>query len=100
MLQSMGPQRVGHDIATEQQQQTGFPGGPVVETSSLNADGEGSIPGGDFISQCRGSGFHPWGRLHLSMQRVRVPSLGESSSLNAEGEDSIPGGDFISQCRG
>ena len=68
MLQSMGPQRVGHDIASEQQQQTGFPGGPVVET--------------------------------LSMQRERVPSLGETSPLNAEGEGSIPGGDFISQCRG
>ena len=66
----------------------------------INAEGEGSIPGGDFTSQCRGRGFHPWGRLHLSVQRVRVPSLGETSSLNAEGKGSTPGGDLISQCRG
>ena len=31
---SMGPQRAEHRVVTEQQQQTDFPGGPGVETSS------------------------------------------------------------------
>ena len=69
MLQSMGPQRVGHDIATEQQQQTDFLGGLVIETSPLKAEGEGSLPGGDFISQGRDEGSIPGlvGQLRFHM---------------------------------
>ena len=51
-LGSMGLQRVGHDLATKQQQQSsahqyklGFPGGSEVKASACNMGDPGSIPG-------------------------------------------------------
>ena len=50
MLQSMGLQRIRHNLATEQKQQIyinswDFPGDPVVENLPCNAGDTGSIPG-------------------------------------------------------
>ena len=59
VLQSMGSQRVGHDLATEQQHtfeyvtskaknnaKGGFPGGPMVQNLPSNAGDMDLIPGG------------------------------------------------------
>ena len=50
MLQSMGLQRAGHNLVTEQQQQqqqhsTGFPGDSVVKNPPANAGDLALIPG-------------------------------------------------------
>ena len=49
MLQSIGAQRVGHDLVTEQQlpllQLPGFPPSSVGKESGYNAGDSGSIPG-------------------------------------------------------
>ena len=44
MLQSMGSQRVGNDLATELTVWLGFPGGSMVKNLPTNAGDAGSIP--------------------------------------------------------
>ena len=46
MLQSMGSQRVGHDLVTKQQQQLVwvFPGGSVVKNPPSKSGDSGSTP--------------------------------------------------------
>ena len=47
MPQSLGSQRIGHDLATQQQQlgKGGFHGGSVVKNLPANAEDAGSISG-------------------------------------------------------
>ena len=46
MLQSMGSQRVGHNLVTEQQRrESDFPGGSVDKETACGAGDPGSIPG-------------------------------------------------------
>ena len=45
-LQSMGSQRVGHNLVTEQQRrESDFPGGSVDKETACGAGDPGSIPG-------------------------------------------------------